>query len=469
MRVRQLALATVLVAVVTSAAVAVAVTTPNRLTLFGATFAILLFLAMFGLVTNAWSTARTERNLHGKLEQLARSARELGTRTSHQERTLERIERTGRVAAAAASLRGVMPQVGEESESRRAPHVLFVTSNGSGMGHIARCAAILRHSENVLSGRILTLSTAADIVRRSGYDVGYFPSPSQTERGVEWWRRSFTRRLLEEAEVHRPDVIVFDGTSVYAPLTDVAEFVDVPLVWLRRGLWRAGVDLRQVKRWNEIVSEVITPGDIGESKETAPEPFRDATWVSPISLASTNRPSRDDALRMLGLDPERRYALIQLSGGNGDGSATRAAVEAVSAENGILPVVARSPLFRADGIVGAAILDAPFPLVDFAAAWEFTITGAGYNSVHESLHSGVPGIFVPSNTTLTDDQVRRAESIADIGAGLCARGMGSIAEMVSQISQEKTRECLRAVIDSLNVDNGADEAGERILSFCRHQ
>ncbi len=378
-----------------------------------------------------WVVSRAEQRLRARID----DARAKTSRHEyHQERTLERIERTGReLAMTTSGLAWAKPREVPALAAGKPPRVLFVTSNGGGMGHIARCAAVIRHSEGELTGRILTLSTAAETVRNAGFDVAYFPSQEKSQRGPEWWRRQFTRRLMAEVAEQQPQAIVFDGTWVYPSLTDVAEYTDLPLVWLRRGLWREGTDLSQVLSWREHVSAVITPEDIAEDRENAPEPFRDAIWTPPVSLAPTNLPSREDALRRLGLDSDQKYALVQLSGGNGDGSATSAAVNAIRGASDVIPVVVRSPLLRDTPPPGSVVIDSLFPLVDVSASWAFTITGAGYNSVHENLHTLTPGVYLPSAATITDDQERRAAAIAKTRTGLVAQDVEGLRTAVRDL------------------------------------
>lgn len=84
--------------------------------------------------------------------------------------------------------------------------------------------------------------------------------------------------------------------------------------------------------------------------------------------------------------------LVQLAGGNSDGPAgqERTAIDAVL-RNGMVPVFVRSPIgYDHQGDAAFPVINGVFPLADYAAAWDFTVTKAGYNSVHENLHTGTP-------------------------------------------------------------------------------
>lgn len=440
---------------------------PSAWLVFAGVLGVLLSVGLVVVVPVSWATARTEARLRRRVEQLEATVQDTRVKASRhewvQEKALERIEWTSREAAtgvsqmAWAASRQVLP-VDSVQAMGTTPRVLFVTSNGGGMGHIARCAAVLRHAGQALDGRILTLSTAASTVAAAGYDVTYFPSHTTAGVSHDRWRRHFTRRLLDEIAEYRPESIVFDGTWVYPSLTDVADLVGLPLVWMRRGLWREGTDLTQVKNWRDYVTSVIVPGDIAETRENAPELFQDATWLDPVSLAPASLMSREKALASLGLDPKRRYALVQLSGGNGDGSATAAAVQAIRDTADIAPVVVRSPLLSSAVAHDATTIDARFPLVDVTRAWDFTVTGAGYNSVHENLHTGTPGVYLPSAVTVTDDQERRAGAIAGRGLGSVATSVDSLPRRVAEIvSRDALAEIRRALLHN-TLTNGAPSA-----------
>ncbi|MDR7382060.1 hypothetical protein [Promicromonospora iranensis] len=439
---------------------------------FAGVLGVLVSVGLLVAVAVSWVSGRTEARLRQRIERLEATVHDTRAKASRhewaQEQALERIELTSREAATAASQtawaawRGIAAE-DEVRPAGVAPRVLFVTSNGGGMGHIARCAAVLRHADRALDGRMLTLSTAASTVAAAGYDVTYFPSHTTAGVSHDRWRRQFTRRLLDEIAAYRPESIVFDGTWVYPSLTDVADLVGLPLVWLRRGLWREGTDLTQVKSWRDHVTSVIVPGDIAETRETAPEVFRDATWVDPVSLAPASLMPREKALASLGLDPERQYALVQLSGGNGDGSATAAAVQAVRDAGDIVPVVVRSPLLSSAVAHDAATIDGRFPLVDLAGAWEFTVTGAGYNSVHENLHTGTPGVYLPSAVTLRDDQERRARAVAGAGLGITADAVDGIAGAVAELIAGRHIDEVRTAIRDNPSAQGAASAAEAIV------
>src|SRR5699024_7421551 len=100
-----------------------------------------------------------------------------------QELILDRIDSTASTLVGdldSMRANGVVPELSSipwHGGKPRGPKILFITSNGSGMGHLSRCLALATEAERAgCRTAILTLSTAYKVVRDSGYTVMYHPS-----------------------------------------------------------------------------------------------------------------------------------------------------------------------------------------------------------------------------------------------------------------------------------------------------
>ena len=117
--------------------------------------------------------------------------------------------------------------------------VLFVTSNGTGLGHLMRSMAIARRLDPELEPLFITLSEAAAVVREVGFPVEYMashgsPGAGPTGPGRAAWAPASGRRS------RRPRRERWSSTaSFYDPLVAAIRAVPVT-VWCRRGLWRRG-------------------------------------------------------------------------------------------------------------------------------------------------------------------------------------------------------------------------------------
>ena len=341
------------------------------------------------------------------------------------------------------------------------PRVLFVTSNGGGMGHLARCAAVIRAGVSLFDAHILTLSTAHELAGSGLLQVRYFPSKDSQGLSQARWNEAFADHLVKEITSGGYECVVFDGTWIYDPIREVTAALGVPLIWLRRGLWRESADLTQVRRTNDLVDGLVVPSDVGgvgaEGQATDA-----ACVVAPVSSAlDAFRMDRGDAAQVLGIAPDRRYALVQLAGGNARSHELEAEVleRILDHDADVTPVVVNSPLRKMVPVPPGAVVIAPrFPLADFSELWEYTVTRAGYNSVHENLHTGTPGMYVPSLSTLTDNQALRAASIAERGLGVSAADESHLEDSLTRILDAGTRASIRNEIERSSIGNGAHAA-----------
>jgi UDP-N-acetylglucosamine--N-acetylmuramyl-(pentapeptide) pyrophosphoryl-undecaprenol N-acetylglucosamine transferase len=81
---------------------------------------------------------------------------------------------------------------------------MFVSSNGTGLGHLTRSMAIARRLDPVVEPLFVTLSRAAPVVRDMGFPVEYMASHGSPGAGSDWrWSRRIGTRLraaIGEAE-----------------------------------------------------------------------------------------------------------------------------------------------------------------------------------------------------------------------------------------------------------------------------
>lgn len=319
--------------------------------------------------------------------------------------------------------------------------VLFITSNGAGMGHLTRCIAIARAGRSHFDSAIVTLSTSAAVV--GNFDIPYlrFDSPNKSGLEPRDWNTRFELFLTEIMRSHRPSLIVFDGPWIYNGLVSAAEKSELEIVWLRRGLWKSDAFSSEIDRFSAISKAVITPADIGDSLDGGPLSTReDFESVPAITLnEETELLDSKTAKRRLGLLDERAYVLIQLGAGNiNDLDVTRAEIiEAIRSYGPHLePVVTISPLsLSAQEADEVTTIDRVYPIAPYLNAFEFVIAAGGYNSVHEMARFHIPGMVVPNLSTKTDDQLLRSEAFAQFGHGYCGADSQSILEGIRRLSQ----------------------------------
>lgn len=339
------------------------------------------------------------------------------------------------------------------------PRVLFVTSNGAGLGHISRVSAIVTKLEN-LEAITLTLSSAYRSLNNINPNIHYFPSQNILALDNDTWGKLFSRQLSLYLEIVEPTVVVFDGTFVYEPLVENCQRYKIPIIWLRRGCWREEVARGSAQMMNPQLycDAVLVPGDYGDTQnEESHGNFEVLTFPSVVMTGPEDQFESRAAQLELGLDLGPKYVLIQLGGGViSDASAMRrAAIDAVLAE-GYSPVIVANPLDQHPKEVHGAQVVRAFPVAKYFSAFEFAVLAAGYNSVQESISLSLPAVFVPNQFTKTDDQVRRAETVAAMGMGLCALDEAEISQAISKMANSVVRENIVRKTQGAPPATGAD-------------
>jgi hypothetical protein len=207
----------------------------------------------------------------------------------------------------------------DPTESPRT-RTLFVSSNGVGMGHLTRLLAVARRLPETHQTIFLTMSQALSVIHQFGFHAEYLPSHQQTLADIEDWNNWLAIELTEFFDRFSIGGVVFDGNLVFPGLAEaVAARARCPLIWIRRGMWREDQDNSPSLLSGETADLIIEPDDVASELDTGvtAELRGEVQVVNPIRLLDDDEVlSRDESFRKLGLDPDRRYVLIQLGSGN---------------------------------------------------------------------------------------------------------------------------------------------------------
>ncbi|MEO2105875.1 MAG: hypothetical protein ABGZ36_09570, partial [Actinomycetota bacterium] len=102
------------------------------------------------------------------------------------------------------------------------PRVLFVPSNGMGLGHMTRAAAIARRLGEAGAMPILcVLSPLIDPLRQLGFMVEHIPSYASTPLERWHWQRLLADQLRHLIEAYEITAVVFDGVAPYRGVRQV--------------------------------------------------------------------------------------------------------------------------------------------------------------------------------------------------------------------------------------------------------
>lgn len=404
-----------------------------------------------------------ELNRTRRLEQAIESERAKESKHEyHMEQSLKRIESRVAELTTHSRIRGLSAEIPNLD-------VLFVTSNGAGLGHLSRLLAIAQYLDANVRAEFLTMSKAYSTFGNSGYVVHYFPSADTAEIPAVQWNRKFTQYFTDLVRDRMPSVVVFDGTWVYHGLTEVCRGLGIPLVWVQRGNWRAEIDRSSTQRHDagSVADEVILPGDFAVNEHVEVGNDITAVRVGPITLVRRAQLlSREEALNILGLDHSGKYILANLGGGIlGDSvdvlTFLRGTVEELGEPWKL--VTLRSPLSASiESETGSSIQISAYPIAKYARAFEFVISAAGYNSVQESVSLGIPSVFVPNEAAVTDDQAARALGASEKGWALSARNNSELKNTVEELAGSDLLNQLRAEFAAVPEASGAAEAAQAL-------
>jgi len=347
------------------------------------------------------------------------------------------------------------------------PTIILATSNGVGMGHLARASAVAIALKDVANPIIVSMAGGiAEVPSFMGIRCEYIPGKDRMWMTREKWDIYLRDRLLALVEETNAKVLSFDGVVPYPGVIAAKNAnSDLKLVWVRRGLWQKKPQRFVLGLQSSMMDKVIEPGDIARAYDFGPTAKRkDAVLTSPVSLfRKEDAMSRDDARRALGLDLNRPTVLVQLGTGEGDvNEKMTAALSGLLGWKDLQVILTKAPVDKDGNSLAPEGLDLKvaryFPLAKVLHAFDAGICATGYNGVHELLPAQLPTVFV-SNIRGTDDQEARAKWCHDFGFALRAdqADLADITAKVKMLQDPEVRKRLSEKCAELPDTTGGQE------------
>jgi hypothetical protein len=343
--------------------------------------------------------------------------------------------------------------------------ILFVSSNGTGLGHLTRSMAIAKRLDPALEPLFVTFSAAAPVVRGFGFPVEYVAAYDRPGAGNDWrWTRRVRARLESLVAEAAPAVVVFDGTHPYERLLPALRSAGASLVWCRRAMWRPESDTAPLWR-SHLFDAVLEPGELAAEADAGPTASRrtEARVVDPIVLLDRDELlPRVDAERELGLAPGRVNAIVQLGQGPGVGVASQRCLRHLAGRGDVQVAALPSTLAALDQVPAGIIrLRATYPISRYLGAFDLAVAAAGYNAYHELVHLGVPSLFVPMRRQ-TDDQAARARYAEERGLAKACAGPDdpALETQLDELLDPAARAAIAGRLGALRRPNGSQEAAD---------
>jgi UDP:flavonoid glycosyltransferase YjiC (YdhE family) len=350
------------------------------------------------------------------------------------------------------------------------PTIILATSNGVGMGHLARASAIALELKEIANPIIVSMAGGvAEVPNFVGVRCEYIPGRDRGWMPRKLWDAYLRDRLLALIEETDAQVLSFDGVVPYPGVIGAKlKKNDLALVWVRRGLWQRKPQGLALGLQSMMMDEIIEPGDFARVYDHGPTKNRkDAVVTSAVSLFQKSTAlDRDEARKALGIDLNRPAVLVQLGTGDSDvNEKMTAALKGLIGWKDLQVVLTKKPIdANGNSLVpdGLEIKQVRyFPLAKVLHAFDAAICATGYNGVHELLPALVPTVFV-SNIRGTDDQEARAQWCHDLGYALRAdqADLENITETVKLLQDPEERARLHRMCKKLPEANGAKEAAQ---------
>ena len=310
----------------------------------------------------------------------------------------------------------------------RAPEVHFLPTNGIGLGHARRALRLAGALPAELPVRFFAYGSCSDLLSSTGRPVLDLLSrsaehgPDNPSEVVNYLR---LRRALAPG-----DVLVFDGNVLSDSVVRAVEETGTRCIWVRRGLWQAGQATPQVLGSEKAVARVIVPGeafpDLDRPLSWGPKVMQTGPVVDPLRPGRrTRQKTRSAVARAVGATFSR--LVISMLGGTRPPPADRSVqqihlCQMFERREDVLHLMLAWPGSAIDprlyGWRASRVVETS-RAAELAAAADFVVSAAGYNSFHELIYNGVPAIFVPQMAPYMDDQAARAEAAARRGLALC--------------------------------------------------
>lgn len=353
------------------------------------------------------------------------------------------------------------------------PTIILATSNGIGMGHLARATAIALEMKEFAEPIIVSVAGGiAELPSATGIRCEYIPGKNRGWMPRKYWDSYLQERLLAVAEETGASLISFDGVVPYPGfISTKLRKRNLTLVWVRRGLWQKNALRFALPFQSRFVDAVIEPGDIAREYDHGPTSRRnDATLTSPVSLYKAETAlSKMEARKVLNLDLNRPAVLVQLGTGDSDmNEKMRAALTGLIGWKDLQVVLTKHPVDHNGNSLVPDGLDVKvlryFPLAQVLSAFDGALAATGYNSVHELLPARIPTVLI-SNIRGTDDQDARAQWCHDKGYAVRANhaDFGDITEKVKALQSDEIRRSLANKCAELSNTSGGREIAELLV------
>ncbi len=299
---------------------------------------------------------------------------------------------------------------------------VFFPTNGNGLGHAQRCALIAEDLPDDHPHAFTAFPSCVEMLRGRGFSCA--PMVQRSDDHAEEYANDLVNYLRLRHVVRAGDQLVFDGGYVFDSVYRLIASLQIPSVWIRRGLWQSGQVHAAALEREHVFSKVIVPKEAFAELNTDYSFGGQVHAVGPIvNRRSVGKQAAHDVRKRLSKSLDRKIDTLVVSMlGGGVASERHAQLQMMCGlleprENCLHLVVVWPNAVVPSGLYGwknTQVVRTQNTLALCQAA-DLTVSAAGYNSFHELMYANVPAIFIPQSAPYLDDQEQRARAAAERG------------------------------------------------------
>ena len=345
--------------------------------------------------------------------------------------------------------------------------ILFMVTNGAGLGHLTRALSVakkIRRSDQSIHLIFYTTSMATDIIEKEGFTFYYVEPYSQISNVLskKAWYQKLKDRLVGIVEKYSPRIIVYDGAFPYLSVLQSIR-KQVKLIWIKRECDKIEFpNLCSVEAYFDLV---IIPSEIWNLD--CEENNRLRVRVSPIICVDENEAYEREVVRnYYSIEDDIQFCYVQLG-------SFYPYLDVAMMEHIIITLLSNPKVVVLWGQARGKILYKPkcdrvieiesYPNSIYFHGIDYAVTAAGYNTFYELWYYQVPSIFIPNQSTIKDDQLKRANQVIELQVGEIASNQDEFSNAFHRLLQNRMNYQKR--LKQLHFVNGANRAAELILAI----
>lgn len=304
---------------------------------------------------------------------------------------------------------------------RGAERVVFMPTNGVGLGHAQRCTLVAATLDRRRTAPVFAaFPSCTGLVKAYGFDV--MPMIPRSPMHARSYENDLANYVRLKALGEGARTLVFDGGYVFDSVYRTIVENRLRGVWLRRGLWQASQDNTTALDRGKVFDRVIVPTEAFEELNDPPGQGDTLRCVGPVvqrpAVTAAGRATLRAGLAKRYGTAFERLVVTQLGAGVAAdrGAQIQAVCGMMERRPDVLhlilvwPTAALQPAWS--GWSRSRVVRTRHAGI-LAACADLCISAAGYNSFHEILYGALPSILIPQTGAFMDDQTARARAARD--------------------------------------------------------